>query len=75
MMTRKLILVVLIILLALFGFSRDGDAKPGAGQAIQKNFNVPAGKTLDIDLKSGGPIRVKGQEKPRVEIAVHFKTS
>jgi DUF4097 and DUF4098 domain-containing protein YvlB len=73
MMTRKLILMVLIILLALFGFGRDGDAKSGAGQAIQKIFDVPAGKTLDIDLKSGGPIRVKGREKPRVEIAVRFK--
>lgn len=69
MMIRKVILVLLIVLLALFGFARD----VSSDKMIQKTFNVSAEETLDIDLKSGGPIHIKGWQNQQVDIVVRFK--
>jgi DUF4097 and DUF4098 domain-containing protein YvlB len=69
MMIRKVILVLLIVSLALIGYARDNSSD----KRLQKTFNVSAGETLDIDLKSGGPIHIKGWQKQQVDVMVRFK--
>jgi DUF4097 and DUF4098 domain-containing protein YvlB len=69
MMIRNVILILLIFLSTVFGFARD----TSPAESIKKTFHVSPGKTLDIDLKSGGPIHIKGWQKQQVDIVVGFK--
>ena len=61
---KKIIFILLLILMITFGLY---------GEHLKKEFNVEPGKTLDIDLKSGGSITISGWEKKQVSVTVRFK--
>jgi DUF4097 and DUF4098 domain-containing protein YvlB len=64
MMIKKVIFIVLLILLVFFGFTRE---------PLKKEFNVEPGEKLDINLRSGGSIRISGWDKNQVAVTVNFK--
>ncbi len=39
-----------------------------SGETVHKQFNVPPGKKLDVDLKTGGAIDIVGWDKESVEV-------
>ena len=63
-MKKIILLMVLIVLLVIAGFS---------GETLQKTFNVTKGKRLDLNLKEGGAVSITGWEKEQVAVTVHFK--
>ena len=44
-----------------------------AGDDIRKEFTISEGKTLDINLKSGGSIEISGWDKELASIRVNFR--
>jgi hypothetical protein len=63
-MRKIILLMVLIVLLVIAGFS---------GETLQKTFKVTKGKQLDLNLKEGGAVSITGWEKEQVAVTVHFK--
>jgi DUF4097 and DUF4098 domain-containing protein YvlB len=64
MIVKKVIFIVLLMLLVFWGFSRE---------PLKKEFTVEPGKKLDIDLRSGGSIKISGWDKNQVAVTVYFK--
>jgi hypothetical protein len=64
MMIKKVVFIVLLMLLVLWGFSRE---------PLKKEFTVEPGKKLDINLRSGGSITISGWDKNQVAVTVNFK--
>jgi DUF4097 and DUF4098 domain-containing protein YvlB len=67
MTMKKIILMVILILLMVVGFSLQ------AAQKIEKEIAVEPGQKLNVDLKSGGSITIKGWDKNKVSIVARFK--
>ncbi len=63
-MIKKVIFIVLLMLLVFWGFSRE---------PLKKEFTVEPGKKLDINLRSGGSIKISGWDKNQVAVTVYFK--
>ncbi|UCH92342.1 MAG: hypothetical protein JSV88_18875 [Candidatus Aminicenantes bacterium] len=63
-MMKKVIFIVMLLLLVLFGFPRE---------PMKKEFPVKPGQKLDIDLKTAGSIDISGWEKNQMAVTVYFK--
>jgi DUF4097 and DUF4098 domain-containing protein YvlB len=63
-MKKIILLMVLMVLLVITGFS---------GETLQKTFKVTKGKQLDLNLKEGGAVSIIGWEKEQVAVTVRFK--
>ncbi|MCA1568315.1 MAG: hypothetical protein LC803_22255 [Acidobacteria bacterium] len=48
--------------------STHGTKNPGALQQLDKDFNIPAGKRLDLQLQTGGSVNITGWDKDVVSI-------
>lgn len=48
--------------------STHGTQNPGALQQLDKDFNIPAGKRLDMQLQTGGSVNITGWDKDVVSI-------
>jgi len=43
-----------------------------AGQDLRKEFSVSKGQTLDVDLKTGGSVEIRGWDKDLADIQIRF---
>jgi hypothetical protein len=64
MIVKKIIFVLLLVLLVFFGFSRE---------PFKKELPIEPGKTLEVNLKSGGSLHITGWEKQQAAVTVNFK--
>jgi DUF4097 and DUF4098 domain-containing protein YvlB len=67
MKIRTIILVLAIMMVLFAGLCY------GVSQPVQKAFDTVPGKTLNVDLKSGGAILIQGWDKRLVEVTARFR--
>ncbi len=72
MNVKNKIALIIMLILAAPGFLTLNYGY-AAGTPMEKTFEVKPGQLLDIDLKSGGSISIKGWDKDLAAVKVNFK--